>query len=96
MKIGFIIHNVAETEVIDQLIEKYNVQNWTRIAKATGKCESADPVLDSKIWPGYFSMTIIEDKENLLDEIRNEIKKIKEHLKIPDLKYYEFETNYFI
>jgi len=41
-------------------------------------------------------MTIIEDKENLLDEIRNEIKKIKEHLKIPDLKYYEFETNYFI
>lgn len=96
MKIAFIIHNVSETESIDKLIEKLEIKNFTRIDKAVGKNESADPVFDNKIWPGYYSITIIEDTENKIEKIREEIRYIKEHLKIPDLKYYEIEAENFI
>lgn len=96
MKIAFIIHNVSETESIDKLIEKYEIKNFTRIVKAVGKNEFADPVFDNKIWPGYYSITIIEDTENKIEKIREEVKLIKENLKIPDLKYYELEASYFI
>lgn len=96
MKIALIIHNVSETESIDKLIDKYEIKNFTRIAKAVGKNEFADPVFDNKIWPGYYSITIIEDTENKIDKIREEVKYIKENLKIPDLKYYELEASNFI
>lgn len=96
MKIAFIIHNVSETESINRIIEKLDIKNFTRIAKATGKSEFADPVADDKIWPGYYSITIIEDTENKIEKIREEIKYIKDHLKIPDLKYFELEGSNFI
>ncbi len=96
MKVAFIIHNVSETESINRIIEKLDIKNFTRIAKATGKSEFADPVADDKIWPGYYSITIIEDTENKIEKIREEIKYIKDHLKIPDLKYFELEGSNFI
>lgn len=96
MKVAFIIHNVSETESINQMIEKLEIKNFTRIAKAVGKSEFADPVFDNKIWPGYYTITIIEDTENKIERIREEIKYIKDHLKIPDLKYYELEATNFI
>ncbi len=96
MKIAFLIHNVSETESIDKLIEKLEIKNFTRIDKAVGKNEFADPVFDNKIWPGYYSITIIEDRENKIEMIREEVRFIKEHLKIPDLKYYEIEADNFI
>ncbi len=96
MKVAFIIHNVAETENINNVLEKFEVKNFTRIEKAVGKTINSDPLFDNKIWPGYYTVTIIEDIENKIDKIREEIKFIKEHLKIPDLKYYEFEVNNFI
>jgi hypothetical protein len=95
MKVAFIIHNVSETESIDKIIEKLEIKDFTRIAKAVGKSEFADPVFDDKIWPGYYSITIIEDTGNKIEEIRAEVKYLKEHLKIPDLKYYEFEASNF-
>lgn len=96
MKVAFIIHNVSETESINEIISKLEIKNFTRIPKAIGKNELADPVFDNEIWPGYYSITIIEDTENKIEKIRDEIRNMKEHLKIPDLKYYEIEANNFI
>ncbi len=96
MKVAVIIHNVSETDTIDKLIEKYGIKNFTRIDKAVGKSELADPLFDNKIWPGYYSITMIEDTENQIEKIREEVKNIKENLKIPDLKYYEIEVGNFI
>ncbi|MGB9663848.1 MAG: PG0541 family transporter-associated protein [Ignavibacteria bacterium] len=95
MKIAFIIHNVSETESIDKILEKLEVKNFTRIDKAVGKIANVEPLFDNKIWPGYFTITIVEDTENKIEEIRNEVKYLKEHLKIPELKYYELEVNNF-
>jgi hypothetical protein len=96
MKVAFIIHNVSETESIDQILEKLEIKNFTRIDKAVGKVQNTDPLFDNKIWPGYFSITIVEDTENKLEEVRKEVKYLKEHLKIPEIKYYELEaTNFF-
>lgn len=96
MKVAFIIHNVAETESIDEIIEKCEIKNFTRIQKAVGKNESADPVFDNEIWPGYYTITIIENPGDKIELLRNEIKYLKDHLKIPDLKYYELEASNFI
>lgn len=96
MKVAFIIHNVSETESIDNLINKLEIKNFTRIEKATGTVANTNPLFDNRIWPGYFSITIIEDTENKIDEIRKEVKYIKDHLKIPELKYFEVEANNFI
>ncbi len=96
MKVAFIIHNVSETESINEIIKKLEIKNFTRIPKAIGKNEFADPVFDNEIWPGYYSITIIEDTENKIEQIRNEVKFIKEHLKIPDLKYFEIEASNFL
>lgn len=96
MKVAFIIHNVSEKESIDQILEKLEIKSFTRIDKAVGKVQNTDPLFDNKIWPGYFSITIVEDTENKLEEVRKEVKYLKEHLKIPEIKYYEFEaTNFF-
>ncbi|MEJ5306593.1 MAG: PG0541 family transporter-associated protein [Ignavibacteria bacterium] len=96
MKVAFIIHNVSETESIDQILEKLEIKNFTRIDKAVGKVANTDPLYDNKIWPGYFTITIVEDTENKIEEIRKEVKYLKEHLKIPEIKYYELEAaNFF-
>jgi|YNPNPStandDraft_1061719.scaffolds.fasta_scaffold43426_2 hypothetical protein len=96
MKVAFIIHNVSEIESIDQILKKLDIKNFTRIDKAVGTVENTDPLFDNKIWPGYFTITIVEDTENKIEEIRKEVKYLKEHLKIPEIKYYELEaTNFF-
>jgi len=96
MKVAFIIHNVSEIESIDQILKKLDIKNFTRIDKAVGTVKNTDPLFDNKIWPGYFTITIVEDTENKIEEIRKEVKYLKEHLKIPEIKYYELEvTNFF-
>ena len=96
MKVAFIIHNVSEIESIDQILKKLDIKNFTRIDKAVGTVKNTDPLFDNKIWPGYFTITILEDTENKIEEIRKEVKYLKEHLKIPEIKYYELEvTNFF-
>jgi len=96
MKVVFIIHNVSETESIDQILKKLNIKNFTRIDKAVGTIENVDPLFNNKIWPGYFTITIVEDTENKVEELRQEVKYLKEHLKIPEIKYYELEAfNFF-
>lgn len=96
MKIAIIIHNVAESDLIDELLDKLEIKNFTRIPKAIGKNEAADPAFDDRVWPGYYAITIIEDTLNKIEGIRAEVKNIKENLKIPDLKYYEVEADNFI
>jgi|GEM_PF-1170589 hypothetical protein len=96
MKVAFIIHNVSEKESIDKILTKLEIKNFTRIEKSVGTIENAEPLFDNKIWPGYFTITIVEDTENKIEEIRKEVKYLKDHLKIPEIKYYEFEaTNFF-
>jgi len=92
MKLAIIIHNIADTKAIDEVINKLDVKSFTRIEKATGKTMGCEPLLDTTVWPGYYSITIIEDVENQLEKIRPEIKQIKENLRVKDLKYLEVDA----
>jgi len=96
MKLAIIIHNIADTKLIDEVLNKFKVKSFTRIHKATGKTPDCEPLFDSIVWPGYYSITIIEDVDNQLEQIRPEIKRIKENLRVKDLKYLEIDAENWI
>lgn len=96
MKLAIIIHNIADTKAIDEAISKFDIKSFTRIEKATGKTINCEPLFDTIVWPGYYSITIIEDVDNQLEKIRPEIKQIKENLRVKDLKYLEVNAENWI
>lgn len=77
MKAVMIVYNHGMTEEIDELLQRLNIRGFTRFLNVHGQgSENGEPHLGSHIWPSQNGVVITIIKDELVDNLLENIKAI--------------------
>jgi len=77
MKLVFIIHNIAITDEVMEVLEKLGLKNYTRWQEVTGVGTQSGPHLNTHVWPAKNSALAVVTEDEKANELMNEIRRLR-------------------
>jgi len=86
MKIVFIVYNVGIGDEVNECLARCNVESYTLFPSLYGKGKLSGPHMGTHIWPSTNAAFLIACKDEKVQDILEEVKRLKQSFKKEGLK----------
>lgn len=91
MKAVLIMHNVAISEQVDEILVSVGIDCYTKFTNTLGKGRLSDPHLNTDVWPGVNCGTFVVIELDKAKQVMESVRRTREKLGSEGLKAFMWE-----
>ncbi len=91
MKAVLIVHNVVIEEQVNDALASVGIDCYTRFTNVLGKGRLSEPHLDTEVWPGVNTGSLIVTDQDSAEKIMEKIRQMRVKLGTEGVKAFMWE-----
>jgi len=93
MKAVLIVHNVAISEEVNEALESFGIDCYTKFPNIIGKGEISEPHLNIDVWPGINCGTFVVIEQVKAKKVMENVRRLREKLGTEGIKAFMWEID---
>ena len=91
MKAVLIVHNVVIEEQVTEALESVGIDCYTKFTNVLGKGRLSEPHLDTEVWPGVNTGTLVVTDQSSAEKIMEKIRQMRVKIGTEGVKAFMWE-----